>query len=85
MVALDVGFFAVFTIGVAVLINLLDIHRGLINYECYPLHYGGGCVSSKGQQMTGYPHNYTNNHWQIKIPGSLFDSSRPENQTWWFY
>ncbi|CAJ0844784.1 15438_t:CDS:2 [Entrophospora sp. SA101] len=20
--------------------------------ECYPLHYGGGCVSSKGQQMT---------------------------------
>ncbi|CAJ0627965.1 15695_t:CDS:2 [Entrophospora sp. SA101] len=50
--------------------------------ECYPLHYGGGCVSSKGQQMTGYPHNDTNNHWQIKIPGSLFDSSRPENQTW---
>nr|CAG8435243.1 9015_t:CDS:2 [Entrophospora candida] len=53
--------------------------------ECYPLHYDGGCVSSKGQQMTGYPHNDTNNHWQIKIPGSLFDSSRPENQTWWFY
>ncbi|CAJ0630139.1 12440_t:CDS:2 [Entrophospora sp. SA101] len=49
--------------------------------ERYPLRYDDGRVSSKGQQVTGYPHNDTNNHWRIKTPGSLFDSSRPENDT----
>ncbi|KYK58597.1 glycosyltransferase [Drechmeria coniospora] len=33
--------------------------------EAYPLRYEDGRVSSQGQQVTGYPHNDTNNHWQI--------------------
>lgn len=35
----------------------------------YPLRYDDGRVSSQGQQVTGYPFNDTNNHWQI-IPSS---------------
>ena len=35
----------------------------------YPLRYDDGRISSQGQQVTGYPHNDTNNHWQI-LPGS---------------
>ncbi|MCJ1464562.1 hypothetical protein MMC07_003175 [Pseudocyphellaria aurata] len=31
----------------------------------YPLRYEDGRVSSQGQQVTGYPFNDTNNHWQI--------------------
>ncbi|EPE07854.1 glycosyltransferase family 39 protein [Ophiostoma piceae UAMH 11346] len=31
----------------------------------YPLRYDDGRVSSQGQQVTGYPFNDTNNHWQI--------------------
>lgn len=31
----------------------------------YPLRYEDGRVSSQGQQVTGYPHNDTNNHWQV--------------------
>ncbi|KAK5174454.1 Dolichyl-phosphate-mannose--protein mannosyltransferase 4 [Saxophila tyrrhenica] len=31
----------------------------------YPLRYDDGRVSSQGQQVTGYPHNDTNNLWQI--------------------
>lgn len=31
----------------------------------YPLRYEDGRISSQGQQVTGYPHNDTNNHWQI--------------------
>ncbi|KAF2459716.1 protein O-mannosyl-transferase 1 [Lineolata rhizophorae] len=34
----------------------------------YPLRYEDGRISSQGQQVTGYPHNDTNNHWQI-MPG----------------
>ncbi|GAO15530.1 uncharacterized protein UV8b_02987 [Ustilaginoidea virens] len=33
--------------------------------ERYPLRYEDGRVSSQGQQVTGYPHNDTNNFWQI--------------------
>ncbi|PGH09609.1 hypothetical protein AJ79_05665 [Helicocarpus griseus UAMH5409] len=33
--------------------------------EHYPLRYEDGRVSSQGQQVTGYPYNDTNNHWQI--------------------
>ncbi|KAG8902034.1 hypothetical protein FRB99_004858 [Tulasnella sp. 403] len=33
--------------------------------EHYPLRYDDGRISSQGQQVTGYPHNDTNNHWQI--------------------
>jgi dolichyl-phosphate-mannose-protein mannosyltransferase len=32
----------------------------------YPLRYEDGRVSSQGQQVTGYPHNDTNNHWEIQ-------------------
>lgn len=35
----------------------------------YPLRYDDGRISSQGQQVTGYPHNDTNNHWQI-LPGT---------------
>lgn len=42
--------------------------------ERYPLRYDDGRISSQGQQVTGYPHNDTNNHWQIlptkEIPAS---------------
>lgn len=31
----------------------------------YPLRYDDGRISSQGQQVTGYPFNDTNNHWQI--------------------
>ncbi|KAI9694461.1 MAG: hypothetical protein M1822_000077 [Bathelium mastoideum] len=33
--------------------------------DTYPLRYEDGRISSQGQQVTGYPHNDTNNHWQI--------------------
>ncbi|CDS82034.1 probable PMT4-dolichyl-phosphate-mannose--protein O-mannosyltransferase [Sporisorium scitamineum] len=33
--------------------------------ERYPLKYDDGRISSQGQQVTGYPHNDTNNIWQI--------------------
>jgi len=33
--------------------------------ETYPLKYEDGRISSQGQQVTGYGHNDTNNHWQI--------------------
>ena len=38
--------------------------------ERYPLRYEDGRVSSQGQQVTGYPFNDTNNHWEIlpRIP-----------------
>ncbi|KAL2444323.1 Dolichyl-phosphate-mannose-protein mannosyltransferase 4 [Exophiala dermatitidis] len=35
----------------------------------YPLRYEDGRISSQGQQVTGYPFNDTNNHWQI-LPGT---------------
>ncbi|KAI9831929.1 MAG: hypothetical protein M1819_004651 [Sarea resinae] len=42
--------------------------------DTYPLRYDDGRVSSQGQQVTGYPHNDTNNHWQI-LPAKDY----PEN------
>lgn len=33
--------------------------------ENYPLRYEDGRISSQGQQVTGYPFNDTNNHWEI--------------------
>ncbi|KAJ5247034.1 hypothetical protein N7468_002017 [Penicillium chermesinum] len=35
------------------------------HWERYPLRYDDGRISSQGQQVTGYPHNDTNNLWQI--------------------
>ncbi|KAJ5903810.1 Glycosyl transferase family 39 [Penicillium tannophilum] len=35
------------------------------HWEKYPLRYDDGRISSQGQQVTGYPHNDTNNLWQI--------------------
>ncbi|THX53143.1 protein O-mannosyl-transferase 1 [Aureobasidium pullulans] len=35
----------------------------------YPLRYDDGRISSQGQQVTGYPHNDTNNLWQV-IPST---------------
>ena len=40
----------------------------------YPLRYDDGRVSSQGQQVTGYPFNDTNNHWQI-LPAYPFQES----------
>ncbi|KAI9702140.1 MAG: hypothetical protein M1836_001485 [Candelina mexicana] len=39
----------------------------------YPLRYDDGRVSSQGQQVTGYPHNDTNNQWQI-LPATPMSS-----------
>lgn len=35
------------------------------HWDKYPLRYDDGRISSQGQQVTGYPFNDTNNHWQI--------------------
>lgn len=42
--------------------------------DTYPLRYDDGRISSQGQQVTGYPYNDTNNHWQI-IPTVPLDAS----------
>ncbi|MCJ1402446.1 hypothetical protein MMC11_005666 [Xylographa trunciseda] len=40
------------------------------HYDKYPLRYDDGRVSSQGQQVTGYPFEDVNNHWQI-LPGHI--------------
>ncbi|WPG97349.1 dolichyl-phosphate-mannose--protein mannosyltransferase 4 [Acrodontium crateriforme] len=35
------------------------------HFDKYPLRYDDGRISSNSQQVTGYPHNDTNNLWQI--------------------
>ncbi|KAI9681215.1 MAG: hypothetical protein M1817_002497 [Caeruleum heppii] len=42
----------------------------------YPLRYDDGRVSSQGQQVTGYPYNDTNNHWEILPPTPFPDDDR---------
>ncbi|WWC59216.1 uncharacterized protein I303_101766 [Kwoniella dejecticola CBS 10117] len=44
--------------------------------EHYPLRYEDGRISSQGQQVTCYPHNDTNNHWQIIPTKELPESGR---------
>jgi dolichyl-phosphate-mannose-protein mannosyltransferase len=43
--------------------------------ERYPLRYDDGRISSQGQQVTGYPHNDTNNFWEIQ-PVSDFEAKK---------
>ncbi|KAK8218162.1 protein O-mannosyl-transferase 1 [Phyllosticta capitalensis] len=43
----------------------------------YPLRYDDGRISSQGQQVTGYPHNDTNNQWQIIPATAPVDTPRP--------
>ncbi|KAL8989553.1 MAG: hypothetical protein Q9169_008338, partial [Polycauliona sp. 2 TL-2023] len=43
----------------------------------YPLRYEDGRVSSQGQQVTGYPFNDTNNHWQV-LPAQPFPDDKLE-------
>ncbi|WEW58465.1 Dolichyl-phosphate-mannose--protein mannosyltransferase 4 [Emydomyces testavorans] len=44
--------------------------------EKYPLRYDDGRISSQGQQVTGYPYNDTNNHWQILPSVPFADDDR---------
>ncbi|KAF8659868.1 hypothetical protein AX16_001752 [Volvariella volvacea WC 439] len=44
--------------------------------ERYPLKYDDGRISSQGQQVTGYGHNDTNNHWQIIPTKALPETGR---------
>ncbi|KAN0063679.1 Dolichyl-phosphate-mannose--protein mannosyltransferase 4 [Thecaphora frezii] len=44
--------------------------------ERWPLKYDDGRISSNGQQVTAYPHNDTNNLWQI-LPSKVIDESDP--------
>ncbi len=55
------------------------MHKGTNAYlhshpDRYPLKYDDGRISSQGQQVTGYPHNDTNNIWQI-IPITSIDTT----------
>ncbi|KAF2705316.1 glycosyltransferase family 39 protein [Pleomassaria siparia CBS 279.74] len=43
----------------------------------YPLRYDDGRISSQGQQVTGYPHNDTNNHWQV-LPHKTLTSEKDQ-------
>ncbi|WVN88694.1 uncharacterized protein L203_103907 [Cryptococcus depauperatus CBS 7841] len=44
--------------------------------ERYPLRYEDGRISSQGQQVTCYPHNTTDNYWQIIPTKEIPDSGR---------
>ncbi|KAH9840262.1 glycosyltransferase family 39 protein [Rhodofomes roseus] len=44
--------------------------------ERYPLRYDDGRVSSQGQQVTGYGHEDSNNHWQIIPTKALPETGR---------
>ncbi|KDN48450.1 glycosyltransferase family 39 protein [Tilletiaria anomala UBC 951] len=50
--------------------RITAMHKGTNVYlhshvERWPLKYDDGRISSQGQQVTGYPHNDTNNIWEI--------------------
>ncbi|KDR80748.1 hypothetical protein GALMADRAFT_222348 [Galerina marginata CBS 339.88] len=44
--------------------------------ERYPLTYADGRISSQGQQVTGYGHNDTNNHWKVIPTKALPETGR---------
>lgn len=58
--SLDINYFDTLTIRHKETLTYLHSHT-----DRYPLRYDDGRVSSQGQQVTGYPHNDTNNYWQI--------------------
>ena len=58
--ALDIQYYDTLTIRHKETKAYLHSHE-----DKYPLRYDDGRVSSQGQQVTGYPFNDTNNHWQI--------------------
>ncbi|KAF9253151.1 CAZyme family GT39 [Penicillium roqueforti] len=49
------------------------------HWDKYPLRYDDGRISSQGQQVTGYPHNDTNNQWQILPADPLIDPSESKS------
>ncbi|MCJ1296350.1 hypothetical protein MMC34_007916 [Xylographa carneopallida] len=49
------------------------------HYDKYPLRYDDGRVSSQGQQVTGYPFEDINNHWQI-LPGHITPEDNKSGQ-----
>ncbi|KAK4686015.1 hypothetical protein P7C73_g4117, partial [Tremellales sp. Uapishka_1] len=51
--------------------NFLHSHVG-----DYPLRYDDGRISSQGQQVTSYPHNDTNNHWEVLPTKELPETGR---------
>jgi dolichyl-phosphate-mannose-protein mannosyltransferase len=44
--------------------------------ENYPLRYDDGRISSQGQQVTCYPHEDSNNHWQVLPTKEIPDTGR---------
>ncbi|EPQ27011.1 uncharacterized protein PFL1_05295 [Pseudozyma flocculosa PF-1] len=48
--------------------------------ERWPLKYDDGRISSQGQQVTAYPHNDTNNVWQILPTRPIDDESDPSQR-----
>ncbi|KAH9941500.1 O-mannosyltransferase [Amylocystis lapponica] len=46
------------------------------HWERYPLRYDDGRVSSQGQQVTGYGHDDSNNHWQVIPTKALPETGR---------
>ena len=64
------------SVGIDYYDNIAIRHKETKTYlhshpDKYPLRYDDGRVSSAGQQVTGYPFNDTNNHWQI-LPAKTF-------------
>ncbi|KAF2859094.1 glycosyltransferase family 39 protein [Piedraia hortae CBS 480.64] len=67
------------SVGIEYFDNIVMRHRETKVYlhshpDRYPLRYDDGRISSQGQQVTGYPHNDTNNLWQV-IPSQALQGT----------